>query len=126
MQLVLRPDHVKKSDDERFGYLVSIRWYLLISGVIGCGVVLAIYGVERNIIAAGLLLGFSGVTLVIASISGYRPSLLVLVATLFLLSAWLMPSYGREFRGQMLAYQFFFALPSFSSVLILRRWFWSG
>ena len=107
-------------DAQRLAYLVSIRWYLLTLGVLGCLVATSVWDFRFMLALSGVI---GGLAFAVGLFSGaiHRPHGLVLAAFLVCVSVYFLPFYGRAVRGWVLASYFFFALTAFSLVLLFAN-----
>jgi hypothetical protein len=94
------------SDSVKLNYLIMIRWQMMLVGACGLIVVLVVFGFNQQIIIAGTLGGL-GFSLGLLGSSLERSYLLLMAVILFLLAIYILPSFGRESRGQVISYFFF-------------------
>lgn len=107
-------------DAQRLAYLMSIRWYLLTAGALGCLVATSAWDFRFMLALSGVI---GGLAFAAGLLGGAfrRPHWLVLSVVLFFVSVYFLPFYGKAFRGLLFAYYFFFALTAFSLVLLFAN-----
>lgn len=107
-------------DRERLIYLISIRWQNFVLGLLGLSGVVMIYGIDIRLMISGGLAGICIPVALIGSASRKEVGLIIFLV-LFLVAMYFLPSYGREFRGQVMSYFFFVGFFVFSLVILIIK-----